>query len=127
MNKIYLPIAGFALIAAFSLPALAHNNPGLEGYEGGSVASVTAFHTGTSRPSFDASGAGFGSRLAMNPSLEGYSGDGSINNKARFGSRQEGPQYAARPSFRDYGDLNGYRGMSDDPSTAEGRARAYGR
>ncbi|WP_022727683.1 hypothetical protein [Fodinicurvata sediminis] len=127
MYKIYLPLAGFALIAAFSLPALAQNNPGLEGYEGGSVATVTAFHSGASRPSFDASGTGFGSRLAMNLSLEGYSGEGSINNKARFGSRQDGPQYAARPGFRDYGDFNGYRGMSDDPSTVEGRARAYGR
>lgn len=127
MNKIYLPMVGFALTAFFALPALAQNNPGLEGYEGGPIASETVFHTGSNRPAFDASGTGVGSRLAKNPGLEGYSGEGSLNRNARFGSREGGPQYAARPDFRDYGTVDGYPGMDDDLSTVEGRLRAYGR
>lgn len=127
MNKIYLPVVGFSLFAVLSLPALAQNNPGLEGYEGGSFATETAFHTGTNRPSFDATGTGGGSRFAKNSGLEGYSGDGSLNQNAQFGSRDEGPQYVARPGFRNLGTFSSYPGMTDDPSTVEGRARTYGR
>ncbi|MGM0559494.1 MAG: hypothetical protein ACQETX_00310 [Pseudomonadota bacterium] len=127
MNKLYLPAVGFALTAILALPVVAQNNPGLEGYEGGHVATETAYHTGTSLPSFDASGAGIGSPLADNPGLEGYSGDGSLNQNARFGTWDAVPQLAARPGFIEYYNLNGYRQIDDAPPTVEVHGRNYGR
>lgn len=88
MIKHTTTVLGFTLATLLAGPALAQDNPGLEGYNGGHVQAETAFQTVDS----PAGGAAYSaSHLAANPGLEGYSGSGSPSGT---------PQYATRSAPR---------------------------
>lgn len=120
MLKTYLPIIGFALTTTLALPALAQTNPSLEGYEGGHVAGQTAFGTAQGTPSFNANG----NQLANNPGLEGYNGNGTINENARFGTLVvERSQYASNDDAK----IAAAREARNDFTWIEERVRYSGR
>lgn len=125
MNKTVIPAIGFALTTALALPALAQNNPGLEGYEGGHVAAQqTAFNTSEVTPSFDANG----NQLASNQSLEGYNGNGTINANASFDTLAvDRSQYASNPAVRDDANVQAVRAAREGFSQIHEGAPAGGR
>ncbi|MFC4353471.1 hypothetical protein ACFOW6_18160 [Fodinicurvata halophila] len=125
MNKTVIPAIGFALTTALALPAMAQNNPSIEGYEGGHVAAQqTAFDTAQVTPSFDANG----NQLASNQSLEGYNGNGPINANARFDTIVvDRSQYASNPAIRDDANVQAIREARGDFSQIHDGAPAGGR
>lgn len=105
MVKHTTTILGFTLATLLAGPALAQDNPSLEGYDGGHIQAETAFQT-VDTPA--GSAAYSASRLADNPSLEGYSGPGSPSGAPQYATRS-----AARTQFAD--NAAGIR--TDSPNT----------
>ncbi|MFC4353009.1 hypothetical protein ACFOW6_15775 [Fodinicurvata halophila] len=96
MFKHTTTVLGFTLATLLAGPALAQNNPSIEGYDGGNVQAETALHTVESTPLEASYTAG---RLAANPSLEGYSGGELPSGKPQFATASEPrTQFADNPA-----------------------------
>lgn len=92
MFKNSIPVIGFSLATLLAAPALAQDNPSLEGYSGGHMQAETALQT-ADVASGDATHT---ANRQSNPGLEGYNGGGYPGGSPRYATADEPRAQVAR-------------------------------